>query len=248
MGALVPGLQWLAPIGAVLSGGSTINSLGGFSTGGPFGGGGGINGGPWDEQISIASGKGIPQWAVWNFGSITGVSIASPQPAFVDIAGILSLGSWTPLSSPRRAASRLVPGGRVAGACMEPALNVAFRITTPFGQIDGTHAAPHGGRDYANWWRGSNLPSVYAAEAGTVRTTPTQRSGGFGNLVTVLSPDLGLSTLYGHLSSFDPMLRNGDRVVAGQRLGTVGTTGFSNGNHLHFEQRASGRPTNPCTF
>ena len=60
--SLVPGLQWLAPIGAVISGGSTINSLGGFSTGG----GGGINGGPWDEQISIASGKGIPQWAVWD--------------------------------------------------------------------------------------------------------------------------------------------------------------------------------------
>lgn len=85
-------------------------------------------------------------------------------------------------------------------------------------------------------------------EAGTVRMTPTQSSGNFGNLVNIFSPDLGRSTPYGHLSSFDPMLRNGDTVIAGERLGTVGTTGMSNGNHLHFEQRVSGRATNPCTF
>ena len=74
----------MAPIGAVLSGGSTINSLGGFSTGGPFGGGGGINGGPWDEQISIASGKGVPQWAVWDFGST----------ANSDSGGLQQIGFW----------------------------------------------------------------------------------------------------------------------------------------------------------
>jgi len=37
-------------------------------------------------------------------------------------------------------------------------------------------------------------------------------------------------------------------VVAGHRVGVVGTTGRSTGPHLHFEVRLNGTPQNPARF
>ena len=77
VGAFVPGLQWLAPIGAVLSGGSTIRSLGGFSTVVRFGGGVGINGGAWNEQVPGGSSGGSLGGSV-NGGGVFGQGQTSP--------------------------------------------------------------------------------------------------------------------------------------------------------------------------
>ncbi|MBX9766014.1 MAG: M23 family metallopeptidase [Bdellovibrionales bacterium] len=52
-------------------------------------------------------------------------------------------------------------------------------------------------------------------------------------------------TLYGHLSRFQPGLKNQQRVRAGQVIGYVGTTGKSTGPHLHFELRHQCEPFNP---
>ena len=53
----------------------------------------------------------------------------------------------------------------------------------------------------------------------------------------------GMSTLYGHLSRID--VANGDAVAPGQRIGLVGSTGYSTGPHLHFEVRRGGAQVNP---
>lgn len=66
--------------------------------------------------------------------------------------------------------------------------------------------------------------------------------GGYGNLV-VLRHGNGLTSHYGHLH--DILTRPGREVTAGEIIGSVGSTGRSTGNHLHFELRESGMPLDP---
>ena len=56
----------------------------------------------------------------------------------------------------------------------------------------------------------------------------------------------GLITRYAHASQLN--VRQGDVVVRGQRVATVGSTGRSTGPHLHFEVRLNGVPQNPARF
>ena len=65
---------------------------------------------------------------------------------------------------------------------------------------------------------------------------------GYGNVVEVLHGN-ERSTLYAHLSHID--VRKGQGVEQGQRLGTVGATGWATGPHLHFEFRVNGQHQNP---
>ena len=56
----------------------------------------------------------------------------------------------------------------------------------------------------------------------------------------------GLLSRYAHASQI--YVNEGDLVVRGQRLGSVGSTGRSTGPHLHFEVRLNGVPQNPARF
>jgi murein DD-endopeptidase MepM/ murein hydrolase activator NlpD len=56
----------------------------------------------------------------------------------------------------------------------------------------------------------------------------------------------GLLTRYAHASHV--FVSDGDLVVRGQRLASVGSTGRSTGPHLHFEVRLNGVPQNPARF
>ena len=82
--------------------------------------------------------------------------------------------------------------------------------------------------------------SVYATADGTV--TSASRSGDYGNLVE-LQHNFGLSTRYGHLSTFT--VGPGTVVKRGDVIGVVGSTGRSTGTHLHYEILANGKLINP---
>lgn len=69
--------------------------------------------------------------------------------------------------------------------------------------------------------------------------------GGYGNYV-VISHDGTYSTLYGHMSS--AAVSVGDYVSQGQVIGYAGCTGFSTGNHLHFEVRVNGSAVDPMGY
>jgi hypothetical protein len=83
----------------------------------------------------------------------------------------------------------------------------------------------------------------YAAHAGTVLIA--EWYGGYGNGI-VLDNGNGIETIYGHASAL--RVTAGQHVEAGQLLGLVGSTGFSTGNHLHYEVHVNGQPTNPIPF
>ena len=56
----------------------------------------------------------------------------------------------------------------------------------------------------------------------------------------------GLVSRYAHCASL--AVKEGDLVMRGQRIATVGSTGRSTGPHLHFEVRLNGVPQNPARF
>lgn len=69
--------------------------------------------------------------------------------------------------------------------------------------------------------------------------------GGYGKCV-IIKHSNGFETLYGHLSKVT--VKEGARVHTGERIGKIGSTGHSTGNHLHYEVRKNGRPINPVKF
>ncbi len=72
---------------------------------------------------------------------------------------------------------------------------------------------------------------VLATANGKVLATGTGSSG-WGNWIVLQHDGLGGYTAYAHLSSF--AVGEGQSVVKGQRIGGVGSTGFSTGSHLHY--------------
>ncbi len=69
--------------------------------------------------------------------------------------------------------------------------------------------------------------------------------GGFGNHVKIDHGD-GYVTVYAHLYSIEVTM--GENVVQGQLIGGIGTTGYSTGNHLHFEIIENGVKVDPELF
>ncbi|PWF49211.1 M23 family metallopeptidase [Massilia glaciei] len=68
--------------------------------------------------------------------------------------------------------------------------------------------------------------------------------GGYGNTV-VIKHWAGYSTAYAHLSRFVPSKRKGAKVMQGEVIGYVGSTGWSTGAHLHYEFRINNEARDP---
>jgi murein DD-endopeptidase MepM/ murein hydrolase activator NlpD len=87
---------------------------------------------------------------------------------------------------------------------------------------------------------------IRAADAGTVVLLQSESSsGGYGNF-TCLDHGGGLQTCYAHQSSF--AVASGQSVSQGDVIGYVGCTGHCYGDHLHFEVRIGGVPTDPLGY
>lgn len=71
-------------------------------------------------------------------------------------------------------------------------------------------------------------------------------SNQYGNLVVIDHGKTGIQTIYAHLQKIS--VRGDDRIVAGQQIGYVGSTGKSTGPHLHYEVRKKGVPVNPISY
>lgn len=107
----------------------------------------------------------------------------------------------------------------------------------------------NGGTDLNNWPRyssgkyhsGTDISAakgtpVYATYSGVVDTVKSLTSS-YGKHVIIKSVVNGKTVYiyYCHLDSY--CVSKGQTVTAGQQIGTVGSTGNSSGNHLHYEVR-----------
>jgi murein DD-endopeptidase MepM/ murein hydrolase activator NlpD len=68
---------------------------------------------------------------------------------------------------------------------------------------------------------------------------------GYGKAV-IIDHGKGTTTVYGHLSRI--YVKKDQKIVKGNTVGLVGSTGYSTGPHLHFEVRRNGTPVNPIKW
>lgn len=114
-------------------------------------------------------------------------------------------------------------------------------ITTPY----SPNGPPPG---YAFSWPhpGIDLPykyePVYSTISGTAHTK--EMPGGFGHYISVIGG--ALEVIYGHLSKW--LVKNGQKVHPGTKLGISGNTGASTGPHLHYEMHRNGKPIDPVKW
>jgi murein DD-endopeptidase MepM/ murein hydrolase activator NlpD len=147
----------------------------------------------------------------------------------------------------RREAARLAALKRQSQSSDDvPSSSGALRWPVDGGRISG-HVGPrvhpiygynscHTGLDIA---APSGTP-VYASANGTVAVIGS--GGPYGTSIMVAHGD-GLTTFYAHLSSV--AVSQGEQVSTGQRIGGVGSTGWSTGPHLHYETRIHGTAYDP---
>ena len=94
----------------------------------------------------------------------------------------------------------------------------------------------HNGIDISNK-RGT---PIYAAGSGIV--TFSGYDGNFGR-VLIIDHGYGYESVYAHCNAL--LYVAGDSVDKGEQVATMGASGRTTGNHLHFEIRYNGTPINP---
>ena len=123
-------------------------------------------------------------------------------------------------------------------------VNVKFRLGDPY-QFRQIH--PILGTPRMHWGQDFCVPygtDIYATGDGIVIESGWN-SGGFGNCV-VIDHGYGLQTTYGHLTEIRVV--KGLNVKRGDVIGLSGSTGLSNGPHLHYQIDKFGQHVNPIYY
>jgi murein DD-endopeptidase MepM/ murein hydrolase activator NlpD len=131
---------------------------------------------------------------------------------------------------------RLAAGERQKVRLAYPIQNGSFVRGFGFVRKHKKHL-PHNGVDIA----AKTGTPIHAAADGIVAYANNELKG-YGNIVMIVHPD-GAVTSYAHCSKL--LVVPGQRVKRGEVIAEVGSTGISQGPHLHFEYRVHGRPKNP---
>lgn len=97
----------------------------------------------------------------------------------------------------------------------------------------------HAGMDFS----ANSGTDVYATGDGTVIKAGWET--GYGNTV-IIDHGFGYQTWYAHLRDFRTKV--GKKVVRGEVIGGVGSTGKSTGPHLHYEVHVKGKVVNPVNY
>jgi murein DD-endopeptidase MepM/ murein hydrolase activator NlpD len=138
---------------------------------------------------------------------------------------------------------RLLPTAGLGDLTSTPSLwPVIGHLTAGFGErMDpfSGEGAFHTGIDIA-----SQYGDTVRATADGIVIEAGDRAG-YGRIV-VIDHGFGLTTWYGHLSSFSVLV--GEQLKRGDAVGNVGVSGRSTGPHVHYEVRINGAPVNPMRY
>ncbi|HEY9593397.1 MAG TPA: M23 family metallopeptidase [Spirochaetia bacterium] len=197
---------------------------------------------PAGKTFSIPNANGL-KYVVRRGDTLQGIA----RSWSVDFNGVLD---WNNLTS-----STITPGqeiflpgarmnadelGRIMGSLfIFPAIG---RISSYFGE------RPDPFTGIANYHNGVDIVNppgapIGAAAAGTVADVGFNNN--YGNYV-ILRHTGGYQTLYGHMTRY--IVSRGQKVRQGQKIGEVGTTGYSTGPHVHFSIFRNGQPIDPMRF
>lgn len=196
-------------------------------------------------SLGLGLDAGSERWSIFEgrapYASLLGRD-AQQQWAARERAERLGLGS-------RQAASALLTGV-VAPAWSEEASlggdlgDGTLRWPVEHGAFGRGYGSGEGGYHLAVDINGALGSDVAAAAPGIVGYVGHELRG-YGNVVLVVHPG-GWVTLYGHNKRV--LVQPGQRVHQGERLAELGSTGRSEGPHVHFELIYQGRNCDPLPF
>ena len=171
-----------------------------------------------------------------------GAAPKKPGPSDIDApftSGYSYLSFYNAPGQPRNNNNVMTNLNILSGKMMWP---VDGRISSPFGRWRGKHK--HEGIDIP---MPGGTPIRAARNGVVIRTGNNSTIGfrGYGNFVMV---DHGgnVRTFYAHCSRVAVV--EGQRVMQGQVIAYVGSTGRSTANHLHFEVRINNAKVNPVPY
>jgi murein DD-endopeptidase MepM/ murein hydrolase activator NlpD len=84
---------------------------------------------------------------------------------------------------------------------------------------------------------------IYASADGDVSFSGV--NGGLGKMV-MINHKYGFTTGYGHMDRI--LVRAGQKIKRGEKIGEVGNTGITTGTHLHYEVKFRGRSLDPSLY
>lgn len=192
-----------------------------------------------DQRLSVPNGKGGPEAYAPSMAPDVQhiqqqVSSLTEKADFAEIA----------LETSLAIAIRGSMGAAIGGAIpyLWPVITDTYHLSSPFGwrsdPVRGVRAW-HAGMDIAD----STGSPVMASADGVVVYAGWRM--GYGNLVE-MKHESGFTTRYGHLSKI--LVKEGQKMAAGDLIALMGNTGKSTGPHLHFEVRKDDNPLNPLAF
>ena len=137
-------------------------------------------------------------------------------------------------------------GGPAIGSLNGWAMPTTLKITSPWGPRPvvctsgvGCDSGFHRGDDFA----GACGTPFYAASGGTVSSITYD--GLAGDEIVIDYGQDGISTAYSHMFDDGIFVQVGQKVLAGDNIGDMGSTGDSTGCHLYFEYRIDNVTVDP---
>ncbi len=215
----------------------------------------------------IGSGESVDS-IVAQYDNITSATVLEYRPNAIADAKVLKQGEFIllpgatvkppppppppppPRVSPPSAGSTAGSGG-ISGSGGAPAAGGTGRFRFPLATWHGVSDPFGSDRGGGTYHTGIDLDlyglyhsNIFSACDGVVTKTE-YLTYSYGYHVIVDCGD-GWTTLYAHMSQIN--VNPGQKVSAGTILGVSGVTGFTTGEHLHFEIRFNNAPVNPAAY